>query len=77
MKPIVDGLAETYGERVAFQRLDANRPAGRAALQFYGLRGHPAFVVLDRDGKMRWSGLGEVPTQTLIVQLEKVLEPRE
>jgi thioredoxin-like negative regulator of GroEL len=61
MTPIVDGLEAEYGNRVAFQRLNANEDDGRAAAQAYRVRGHPAIVVLNAQGDVVWSRLGVQP----------------
>ncbi len=74
MKPIVDGLEQKYNEQVAFQRLNANHAEGKAALDYYRLRGHPAYVILGSDGKMRWTAVGQLPVNVLTLQLDKVLE---
>jgi len=70
----VDGLEQKYGEQVAFQRLNVNNAEGKAALDHYRLRGHPAYVILDGKGKMRWSAVGQLSVDTLIQQVERVLE---
>lgn len=74
MEPIVDGLEQQYGEQIAFQRLNVNLAEGKAALEYYRLRGHPAYVILDSDGKMRWTAVGQLPVNVLTLQLDKVLE---
>ncbi|MCC7352164.1 MAG: hypothetical protein IT330_00300 [Anaerolineae bacterium] len=74
MKPIVDGLEQKYGDRVAFQRLNVNLAEGKATLEYYRLRGHPSYVILDNDGKMRWTAVGQLPVDILTLQLDKVLE---
>ncbi len=64
MKPIVDGLKEDYGDRMAFLRLDAENE-GRDAFTAYALRGHPSFVIIDTEGKVLWKGVGEQPRNRL------------
>ncbi len=60
MKPIVDGLEDDYGDRMAFRRLNADKE-GRDAFTAYALRGHPSFVIIDTAGKVLWKGVGEQP----------------
>jgi hypothetical protein len=73
MSPIVDGLAQDYGDRVAFQRLNA-RQEGEKLFRQYGLRGHPAYVVLGRKGQVVWQQIGEVSHQGLEDALRQVLQ---
>ena len=50
MQPIVDGLERTYGQRLPFEQLNAATD-GQPLFQHYRLRGHPAFVITDAQGK--------------------------
>lgn len=61
MEPIVNGLEESYSDQVDFRSLDANTVDGHGAFRAYGLRGHPAFVLLNSAGNVLWTGLGEQP----------------
>ena len=56
--PIVDGLEEEFKGKVSVSRLDAAEPEYARLQRQYGVRGHPAFVVLDRDGRIVVSFLG-------------------
>ncbi len=69
MEPVVNGLEEKYSEEIEFRRLDANTPVGKAAYQAYILRGHPAFVLLNPEGEVLWSGLGEQSRESLEEQM--------
>ena len=69
MTPVVDGLEEIYKDRVEFQRIDANSPTGITAYQFYTLRGHPGYILLNSDGTILWSGVGEQPATKLEEQI--------
>ncbi len=73
MAPIVDGLEEDYGDRVAFQRLNADEDDGRAAAQTYRVRGHPAIVVINDRGDVVWSRLGVQPRDAVASALESIL----
>jgi thioredoxin-like negative regulator of GroEL len=73
MAPIVDGLEADYGDRVAFQHLNADEDDGRAAAQTYRVRGHPAIVVLNPQGDVVWSRLGVQPREVVASALESVL----
>ena len=73
MAPIVDGLETDYGDRVAFQRLNAEEDDGQAATQTYRVRGHPAIVVLNRQGDVVWSRVGVQPRDAVASALESIL----
>lgn len=49
MEPIVNGLETEFGRQLQVIRLDAAVPANADLELSYGLRGHPAFVVLAAD----------------------------
>jgi thioredoxin-related protein len=73
MSPVVDGLAQDYGDRVAFQRLNAQQE-GEKLFRQYGLRGHPAYVILDGKGQAVWQKIGEVSRQELEDAFRRVLQ---
>jgi len=73
MSPIVDGLAQDYGDRIVFQRLNAQQD-GEQLFRQYRLRGHPAYVILDQRGQVAWQQIGEVPRQELVTALERLLK---
>jgi thioredoxin-like negative regulator of GroEL len=73
MAPIVDGLESDYGDRVAFQRLNADEDDGRAAAQTYRVRGHPAIVVINAQGDVVWSRVGVQPRDVVVSALESIL----
>ena len=73
MEPVVDGLEGVYDAQVEFRRIDANSPDGREIFQAYGLRGHPSFVVINPQGEVLWTGLGEQPEEMLAQALQGVL----
>ena len=73
MAPIVDGLEASYGERVAFLRLDAANQ-GREAFVAYGLRGHPSYVIIDSSGTVQWKGVGEQARERLDEEIRQVLD---
>jgi thioredoxin-like negative regulator of GroEL len=64
MMPIVDVLEVEFEGRVPVLRLNANED-GNAQLQAdFGLRGHPAFVVLDRNSRVVESYFGPQTAET-------------
>ena len=50
-------LAEQFDGDVKIVRLNVDRAESRAALQRYGVRGTPAFILFDAQGQVR----GQVP----------------
>lgn len=77
MEPIVNGLEETYSGQVDFRRLDANGVDGQRVFQAFGLRGHPAFVLLNPGGDVLWTGLGEQPGEGIEDQIRAGLPALE
>lgn len=73
MEPIVNGLEESNPQSAGYQRIDANSEEGKAIYRAYGLRGHPAFVILDTSGKLVWVGIGELSFEELQSHLNKAL----
>jgi thiol-disulfide isomerase/thioredoxin len=57
IKPDVVELGQEYEGRVKFVRLNVDDGISRAAIQRYGVRATPTFVLLDADGQVR----GNVP----------------
>ena len=65
MSPIVDGLESDFAGQVRVLQLDANETENAQLQQQYGLRGHPTFALLDRNGR---------PVQTFVgPQTEEIL----
>jgi thioredoxin-like negative regulator of GroEL len=65
MMPIVDGLEAEFEGRVPVLRLNADKDGNAQLLADYGLRGHPSFVVLDRNSEVSESFFGPQPAETL------------
>ena len=65
MEPVVNGLEDIYGSEIEVRRLNANNPEGKSAFQYYGLQGHPSFILLNSDGEVLWQGLGKQPGKIL------------
>ena len=74
MEPIVDGLEDDFGEQVEFRRIDAGTDEGQNTFRTYGLRGHPAYVIVDAEGAVLWTGLGEQSRQAMTDQVDQVLK---
>jgi thiol:disulfide interchange protein len=73
MQPVVDGLEQEYGNRMTFQRLNA-ASGGRALFQRYNLPGHPAYVIVDKQGTVVWRFVGQTTRETLEQAIRRALE---
>ena len=73
MVPVVNGVEDKFSEQIEFRRIDANSVDGKQAFRVYGLRGHPAFVLLNPDGSVLWRGLGEQSKEDIERQLQVIL----
>lgn len=51
-RPVVSGLRPQYQDRVNFVILDYDLPADTALAKQLGVHAHPAFAVIDADGKL-------------------------
>jgi hypothetical protein len=69
MQPIVNGLQTEYDGHIAFEQIDANSDGGQQRLRFYGLRGHPSYVIVDVEGKALWSATGQLAAEQLRQQI--------
>ncbi len=75
MTPIVNGLEAEYGERVEFKLLNVGLDDGKRFFEFYGLRGHPSYVLLGADGEVLWRGFGPMSAESLTSEIEKIIRP--
>lgn len=73
MTPIVNGLQAEYGDLVAFMRFDVDTPEGARIQARYGLRGHPAYVLVDRSGHASWQSVGQLTEDELRTRIETLL----
>ena len=76
MQPIVDGLEEEFKGVIAFERRNANSEEGKATMGAYDLRVHPSYVIVAPDGKVLWTGLGDMQAEKLSEQLRNELDKR-
>lgn len=72
MEPVVNGIEEEYSDQIDFRWLDVNSQDGGAAFKYFKLIGHPGYVILDPDGKVLWSGIGEKSEAELIQQISAI-----
>jgi hypothetical protein len=73
MLPVVRELEAEYADRLNVQVLDFYTDENRPLLSQYGVRYHPAFVVLARDGTPWQVFRGPVEKDTLVEAIEAAL----
>lgn len=73
MEPVVNGLEETYQVQMQFQSINATSTEGQKMFRFYGLPGHPGFVLLNPEGEVLWKGFGEQSQEYIESNLEAAL----
>ena len=72
MSPIVDGLESDFAGRARVVQLDANEAENAKLQEQYGLRGHPTFAVLDRNGRVVQTFIGPQTEEVLRAALTAV-----
>ena len=75
MTPIVDGLEREFEGQLMVIRLDAGMPENERLQLSYGMRGHPAFLVLDKMGKVSDQFFGRQTAHTLREAMTAVTSP--
>lgn len=73
MTPIVDGLESEFAGQVKVQQLDADETENVQLQQQYGLRGHPTFALLDRNGRVVQTFIGPQAEEVLHEALTAVI----
>jgi len=73
MAPIVDGLESDYAGKAAVLQLNADETENIQLQQQYGLRGHPTFAVLDRNGRVMQRFIGPQAEEVLREALTAVI----
>ena len=65
MTPIVDGLESDFSGQARVLQLNANETENVRLQQQYGLRGHPTFALLDRNGRVVQTFIGPQAEEVL------------
>lgn len=68
----MNGLEQNYGDQVDFRGLDVNGE-WKSAFNTYRLLGHPSYVILNKNGEVEWSGVGEKSREDLENQILSAL----
>lgn len=73
MMPIVNGLQAEFGKQVVFAQFNVSTEDGARLQEHYGLRGHPAYVLVDSNGQVTWRSVGQKPEEELRAPIETLL----
>jgi hypothetical protein len=73
MQPIVGGLEQQYGDKIAFLRVDASTGDGFRALNAAHLAGHPSYLILQPDGTELWRSIGVQSENTFTAAIDSAL----
>jgi thioredoxin-like negative regulator of GroEL len=74
MAPIVDGLEGEFVGRAKVLQLNVNEAGNAQLQQGFGMRGHPTFVVLDRNGRAVQTFIGPQTRENLYEALTAVAD---
>lgn len=73
MSPIVDRLEAEFPGEAAFLRMNAEDEDGRHLMTQFALRGHPAFALLDQNGRLAQTFSGSQSEEQLRQAITAVL----
>ena len=73
MTPIVDGLESEFAGQVSVLQLNANEVENAQLQQQYGMRGHPTFAVLGRNGRVAQTFIGPQTEEVLQEAIKAVI----
>ena len=73
MKPIVDGLEQKYGRKIAVKRINANIGEGPTIMRTYRIQGHPATLIFDKQGQEVQRFFGPQPAETVEEVLDRTI----
>ena len=73
MAPIVDGLEQQFNGQMAVRRINAEVGDGLEIMKAYRIPGHPVTMVVDADGNETLRLIGPQTQETLVEELQKVL----
>ena len=71
MTPIVNGLEAEFSNEINIERLDASKAENVELMQEYGVRGHPSFVLLDKNGRVVQTFFGPQDEETLRTAIQE------
>lgn len=65
-KPVVDGLERELNGKVRFIKVNIGDDSGAAIASRYGVRGVPAFIMLDGEGRVIYRQVGGKPDREAV-----------
>jgi thioredoxin-related protein len=74
MTPIVNGLAETYGEDFAIVFVDVDTKRGKELAREHGFIGQPTFIFFDESGEEMRRLMGPQLVETFQQEIERLLK---
>ncbi len=75
MKPVVNGLEQTYGDRIEFRRVDIDDEQSDKISRKYRVSGVPTYVFLDGNEDLIFSRVGGRSEERLTGDFELLLKP--
>jgi len=73
MKPVVDGLEKSYGEKVEFRRLNVEKDQAAVELaNSMGIQYVPTFLYVNTDGTVAGQVVGEQAEEQMKQALDKL-----
>lgn len=72
-EPVVNGLQEDFGRKIDFVFINVGDEGSRGAIDEYGIKAVPTFIILDRKGKVVFRSSGVARTKVYRPKLEEVL----
>lgn len=73
MEPIVDGLADKYGEDFRIARVNVDNAQGKQLARAYGCIGQPSFVLFDGSGEQVRVLMGAQTSETFEQEIERIM----
>ncbi|MCG3212131.1 MAG: hypothetical protein FOGNACKC_05778 [Anaerolineae bacterium] len=74
MTPIVDGIEQTYQDRIVLKRVNAELGSGPATMRQYHIPGHPTLLVFDQNGQETSRFVGPQLAEVVSSELDKLLD---
>ncbi len=72
MKPIVNGLEQEFGDRIAIRRVNADKENGPAIVRAYNILGHPTILFIDGAGQEVQRFVGPQSVETLRTAIKTI-----
>lgn len=70
----MNGLTQSYPGKIEVRKINVSSEDGSRFFQYYGLPGHPGFILLNPQGEVLWKGFGEQASLEIGTQVRQALE---